>query len=203
MKFEGSEHKIPRENKKVKAIISASQTLFANFGYKKTTVDEIARTANVAKGTMYKYFDSKDDIFAEVVNREANHIINLIEDNVARENDPIEKIRALILVKIKEIKNTVSFYRVTREVAQEIWPIMAKVRQGFTGWECGLITGILEKGINAGQFKITRPDMVAGIIATILKSLELNWVLERETFQLESEVDQLMEVLLWGIAGRK
>lgn len=203
MKFEGSEHKIQRENKKVKAIISASQTLFANFGYKKTTVDEIARTANVAKGTMYKYFDSKDDIFAEVVNREANHIINLIEDNVARENDPVKKIRALILVKIKEIKNTVSFYRVTREVAQEIWPIMAKVRQGFSGWECGLITGILEKGINAGQFKITRPDMVAGIIATILKSLELDWVLEREPFQLESEVDQLMEVLLWGIAGRK
>ncbi|MBN1212500.1 MAG: TetR/AcrR family transcriptional regulator [candidate division Zixibacteria bacterium] len=202
MHIESTERKIPKENKKVKAIIGAGQALFAQFGYKKTTVDEIARTAKVAKGTMYKYFQSKDDIFAEVVHREGNHITELIEEAVAREKNPSNKIRALILVKIREIKKAVSFYKVTREVAHELWPIMNTVRSDFYDWECELITKILYEGIGTGQFKINRVEMVATIIATVLKALELEWVLEREPSELEAEVDLLMDIILWGITGK-
>ena len=203
MNTEQPERKSLPLNKKTLAILEAAQTLFAQFGYRKTTVDEIAHTANVAKGTMYKYFRSKDDIFAEVVHREGDQIIQLIEEAVKREEDPIKKIRALILVKIKEIKKAVSFYRVTREVAHELWPIMDSVRLDFLDWECEVITKILNEGNKTGQFKIARPEMVGCIIATVFKALELEWVLKREQSQLEAEVDLLMDILLFGIKGRE
>ena len=109
-----------RENKKVTAIMESAQTLFARNGYNKTTVDEIARQADVAKGTLYKYFRSKNDVFKAVVVRENNQINHYIMEAVNKADSPIKKIRALLDVKIRELRKAVTFYRVTRDVAQEL-----------------------------------------------------------------------------------
>jgi len=44
------------------SIKRAAQELFRKFGYHKTSVNEIAKRAKIAKATIYKYFDSKEDV---------------------------------------------------------------------------------------------------------------------------------------------
>lgn len=48
------------------AIRAAARTQFARFGYRKTTIDEVARAAGVAKGTVYLFTESKADLFTAV-----------------------------------------------------------------------------------------------------------------------------------------
>jgi AcrR family transcriptional regulator len=48
------------------AIVAAATTLFARYGYRRTSIDEIARAADIAKGTLYLYFDSKEACFRGV-----------------------------------------------------------------------------------------------------------------------------------------
>jgi len=48
---------------KANAILDAAQRLFAAFGYRRTAMDDIARAAGVAKGTLYFYFDGKEAVF--------------------------------------------------------------------------------------------------------------------------------------------
>ena len=48
---------------KTDVILDAAQQLFAQFGYRRTVMDDIAREAGVAKGTLYLYFDSKEAVF--------------------------------------------------------------------------------------------------------------------------------------------
>lgn len=51
------------ETDKAEAIIAAGEKLFGRFGYRRTSMDDIAREAGVAKGTLYLYFDGKAAVF--------------------------------------------------------------------------------------------------------------------------------------------
>lgn len=52
-------------------IIRAAGTIFSKFGFRKTTMDEIARAAGKGKSSIYYYFSSKEEIFEAVVVKEA------------------------------------------------------------------------------------------------------------------------------------
>jgi AcrR family transcriptional regulator len=58
------------EREKKECILSAATQLFARFGFKKTSVDQIAKDAGVAKGTVYLAADTKEDLFYQAVHRE-------------------------------------------------------------------------------------------------------------------------------------
>lgn len=51
------------------AIIEAADRLFTRFGYRRTSMDDIAREASVAKGTLYLYFASKEALFCALLAR--------------------------------------------------------------------------------------------------------------------------------------
>jgi TetR/AcrR family fatty acid metabolism transcriptional regulator len=58
------------EQAKRESILAAACRAFARFGFKKASVDEIARDAGVAKGTVYLACDSKEDLFYQALHRE-------------------------------------------------------------------------------------------------------------------------------------
>jgi AcrR family transcriptional regulator len=69
-------------------IITAARKVFAEKGYVAATVDEIAQRANLAKGTIYVYFDSKEQIYNAVM------------------SDDLETLRRLTLEKIRKAKTS-------------------------------------------------------------------------------------------------
>jgi AcrR family transcriptional regulator len=54
------------DNEKRTRILHAAQSLFIRYGVKHTSIDEVARAADIAKGTLYLYYESKEMLFAEV-----------------------------------------------------------------------------------------------------------------------------------------
>ncbi len=54
------------DNEKRTRILDAAQSLFIRYGVKRTSIDEVARAADIAKGTLYLYYESKEMLFAEV-----------------------------------------------------------------------------------------------------------------------------------------
>ena len=69
-------------------IVATAQALFARFGLRKTTMEEIVRRANVAKGTFYKYFSNKEVLFLEVVERESETLTALLREAVCQALTP-------------------------------------------------------------------------------------------------------------------
>ncbi|RLD55437.1 MAG: hypothetical protein DRI97_09505 [Bacteroidetes bacterium] len=53
-------------------IVSVADRLFRRFGFQKTSMDEIARIARKAKGSLYYHFSGKEELFREVVQNEVN-----------------------------------------------------------------------------------------------------------------------------------
>lgn len=65
---------------KAARILDAAEALLLNLGYRKVTVDDVARRAGVGKGTMYLYWPSKQELFGAVLGRDA---ARLLADQIA------------------------------------------------------------------------------------------------------------------------
>ncbi len=73
-------------------IIRAALPIFAKKGFHSATVDEIAQKASVAKGTLYLYFDSKEDLFTQMVTYVSRQISQAIIQKVEKAEDTWEKL---------------------------------------------------------------------------------------------------------------
>ena len=86
------------EQAKKECILTAAARAFARFGFKKTSVEEIAKDAGVAKGTVYLACDTKEDLFYQAVHREVRawsaEIAKLIDPRRAADQLLIECARA-------------------------------------------------------------------------------------------------------------
>lgn len=91
---------------KKEEILRVSESLFNRFGTRKTAVDEIARLANVAKGTIYNYFGNKEGIVREILKNRASRLEELVSRSVAGAGDPFKKLRSAINGRIKLIIET-------------------------------------------------------------------------------------------------
>jgi AcrR family transcriptional regulator len=82
---------------KRQAILRAAISVFARGGYFNSKVADIAREAGVADGTVYLYFKNKDDILVSIFNDHMNEALANGRKSLAQIDDPIEKIRRIVL----------------------------------------------------------------------------------------------------------
>ncbi len=77
-------------------ILASAEQLFAQFGFLKTTMEDIAKKAHMAKSSVYYYFKSKKEIFAEVIRQDTLVFQQKLESAVAAVDTPEAKIRAYV-----------------------------------------------------------------------------------------------------------
>lgn len=75
---------------KKEQVIETARKLFTDYGYKKVSMDEIARESGVTKKTIYTYFKDKESMFRYFINEELLQMKNIIE-NIRRSNKPFIK----------------------------------------------------------------------------------------------------------------
>ncbi len=78
------------------AILEAAQSCFWRNGIRRTAIDEIAREAHVAKGTVYLYFDSKEDLFAALASQMCADVLRAVE-GALEASGPLSRRLALAL----------------------------------------------------------------------------------------------------------
>lgn len=78
------------ERERIEAkLLDAGRERFAKYGYRKTTIGELTDDARIARGTFYRFFDSKAALYVAVVEREAERILDpLITETLADHDDP-------------------------------------------------------------------------------------------------------------------
>lgn len=90
-----SRHGDTREDREA-AIVDAGLALFLEKGFAASKVDEVAKRAGVAKGTVYLYFPSKDDLFHAVVRRSLEPLIDVVEDLAHAPDAPTAEVLARV-----------------------------------------------------------------------------------------------------------
>src|SRR4029453_14508682 len=82
-------------------ILTAAHGVFASRGFKDATVGDIAEAAGIAKGTLYLYFKSKEDIYWAALNRGLDELHALTKSAIEPRARPREKLHAFIDTKVR------------------------------------------------------------------------------------------------------
>ncbi len=183
-------------------IIESAKDIFARFGFKKTTVDDIARSIHKAKSSIYYYFGSKEEIFEEVIRREYAYLKDRLRDALAVEDTPEGKLRAYVLTRLRVLLKVSNFYGAITSDYFAYFGLIEKLRKDYVQEEIRVFRGILQEGVQKGDFKIKDTGIAAHTVITVLKGLEYDWALTENANALEKDVENILDMVLYGIIAR-
>jgi len=189
------------DNKKDR-IIEIAQKIFARFGIQKSTMDEIAKKARMGKATLYYYFKSKEDIFAEVIKKESRIIKQKMIEEIIKAETPQEQLKAYVLTRMKHLKELSNYYTTLTDEYMEHYSFVEKERTEFTEYEINTLTSILNSGVEKGVFALEDAQLTAKMITIALKGLEYPILIEVSIENIEPTINAMLNVLFKGLEKR-
>jgi TetR/AcrR family transcriptional regulator, cholesterol catabolism regulator len=190
-----------RSERRAHLLVLAGE-LFAQKGYRATTVREIADAAGILSGSLYHHFDSKESIGDEILSSFINEVLADYRGAVASAESP----RAALEQIVRSASRTLSKHRAALAMLQNDWsyfavqPRFAYLPRALREIERIWITQ-LELGQESGLF---RPDLDAKLTYRLLR--DVLWIPEqwRRTggYSTDQVVDGFLRILFDGIANR-
>jgi len=180
-------------------IVDTARGIFTRFGFRKTTMDEIARAMRKGKSSIYYYFTSKEEIFRAVVEKESQTLKDELINAINSTDDPKEKLRNYVLTRMKVMKNVSNFYDALKNEYLSHLDFINKVREKYDRQEMKIVKDILEEGAQNQVFRIEDPELAAYAIVTALKGLEIPLFWSKANKNFEKRADGLLGVLFNGI----
>lgn len=180
-------------------ILEAAGAFFSKFGFKKTTIDEIAQAAHKGKSSVYYYFSSKEDIFKAVLEKESSAVIEKLQEVIQKDIQPEDKFREYVQVRMFSIRDCVNFYNAIMTEVLSHLDFVAEMRNQYDAIEIDMIKHLLAEGSNKGIYCYSDIDFYASAITTVLKGLELPMYLFNREDDLEKKITQISELILYGI----
>jgi AcrR family transcriptional regulator len=184
-------------------IVDVACKIFTRYGFRKTTMEEIAAASRKGKSSIYYYFPSKEDIFKAVVEKEASELKERLNKAIWTGAPPMDKLKAYILFRLHHVRTVGNFYAALNEDSLSHLDFILEIRKKFDQDELQVVQEILEEGLKDGTFQINSSEIGAIAIATMMKGLELPLLLSDDHKTDRGELlDDLIRVLFYGIVKR-
>jgi AcrR family transcriptional regulator len=185
-------------------LVRAARQVFARFGYKKTSLEDISREARKGKSTIYYYFKSKDDIFKAVIDTEAEIRAKTIDDQISVIDDPQLKLKTYISVRMLTLKNVGNYDEAIKNDLLDNLYFVNSFRNNHFDAEINLVKDLLLEGIEKGVYTIQNPELTAKTIVTLLHGFEVPIILKNlSDEELQKSVDEMLNILFFGIVAKK
>jgi len=185
-------------------IVSIASNVFEKFGFKKTTVDDIAQALRKGKSSIYYYFKSKEDIFKAVVEKEADahraEINRIMESNL----NTIEKLKSYVKARMLAVKVMANYYTLIRNNDVSNLDLIEKLRAKYDTEELSIIKRLLNEGMDNGLFKVKDIELSSIALLTAMKGLEFPLFIDSpKADNLDKILDDMLDILFYGLVIRK
>jgi len=200
-----------KDTKKIKALIDrrrnqildAASLIFSKEGFAKANTDEIAKRANLGKGTIYRYFKNKRTLFLSVVDRGLDKLKDAILIEVEKTDDPLKKIE-------NAIKTYLSFFEKNRNLIGILIHEQSSFQQRIARryfehyyGNVGRIKQTFKAGIEQGLIKDMDIDSVISVYTSMLNGLVYMWQIEGKKYRLLDRASVVTKIFLTGIITDK
>lgn len=157
-------------NQQRERIAQAFENHFRHFGFKKTTVDDVAEEMSISKKTIYKYFRSKNEIFYYVISRKALTRRQMIESKISDMGSAWEKMETMIRINFQEFRKVHK-----KRMGHLDEQFRADIAAGaFRETFLNLVLDIIYEGKENGEFEVCDEEMtVAFIQAMIIEAVRI------------------------------
>ncbi len=192
------EHQDMRDN-----IIKVATEVFSRFGFKKTSMEDIARALRMGKSSIYYYFKGKEEIFQSVVDKEANLLRAKVKEILDSSSEATEKLRSYVKLRMDLVKHLSNYMEILKNDDLMNLELTEKFRKKYDDEEITIVRQILEEGNDKGIFKIKDLNLSALAIVTAMKGLEIPLVTSTMGVEsLNKVIDDMLDILFYGIVKR-
>jgi len=189
---------------KFNRIIRAAVKIFARKGFFNSKVSEIAREAKVADGTIYLYFQNKDDILISLFEILMDSILLDIKEKLAEEPDPVQKIKLFALHHLQILRTNQEAAEVIQVELRQSTKFMKEYKNEKFLQYLNIISDIVKEGQKKGIF---REDIVPGVAKRAffgaLDEMSRYWVLSsKKQYDIETAAEQISGLFINGMSYR-
>lgn len=189
------------KSEKYNKILNSAGAIFAEYGFHKATISQIATQAGVADGTLYLYFKNKDDILYQFISFKTNVVFKEMNAAVKKGRNAEEKLRYLIRCHLTEFQNDRNMAIIFQSEVRYLREIESQIKD-ISKMYLDLLSDIIERGQIEGSM---RQDLFIGLVKRfILGAVEgviSTWVSADGRYDLVSMADPLVDLYLTGIKG--
>ena len=183
-------------------ILSVANRLFSRFGFHKTSMDEIAKIARKAKGSLYYHFANKEDLFREVVSKEiANlkiHLFLIVEDT---EPSASKKLTNYLVKRMEVLNDAANYHETLKADFFEHFDFIDDLRTEFDNWEKENLKTIIQKGVKSKEFADVKDmDALLDVLLMVLKGLETPFFLQNKYNKYAPYFEGLTQILTKGLS---
>ncbi len=180
-------------------LIKSARKVFSEKGYHDAHISHIIEKAGVARGTFYLYFESKDEIFREVLKRaidDLKQIIKPIDTSFDIQQQVLSNICGVIYYALKNKDLTkIVLYR-------DKWNKNSRIIDEFVRDLIEMIENSLKKGISMGLLKPHNTHLFALAIVGTMKEI-IKEVIEKEEVDISYMCKELVEFWLKGLINEE
>lgn len=178
-----------------KQIVDAATKSFSLFGYKATTMDQVAKLANVGKGTIYTFFSNKEELFDEIAFSLMNEMKGRAEEAISPNVTFSENVHNALFSMLeyrKEHKLTIKLYQEAREMGT---PAVSDALHKLEQMVVEFLSERISRAIESKAIKPCNPEMTAFVMLKLYVALIFDW--ERERGELDKdEIANLFKLYL-------
>ena len=200
-----SDQEPPKRRKQKHArgrILQSALDEFSEKGFHATTIDSIAERAGMAKGTVYRYFKTKESLFNALKEDTISEFVELARQDLSRENDVLRIIESVIRIYLSFFEKNSAFFKV---IVQEHKDFGREFSEKFINELILALPGLKRrcwKASRTGRLKQMNYFTVFFGIIGFLNGVIQKWLHEGAEGSLLDEIDTVKEVLFYGFVDR-
>lgn len=181
-------------------ILRAAVDVFAQNGYFNAKVSEIAKTAGVADGTIYLYFDGKEDLLLTIFREHTRSFLLSLQSQLTSVSRPEDRIRAAIRHHLDTLGRDRPLAIVSQVELRHSLKFMSLFSHEEVAEYLNLLRKIVEHGQTEGVFRRNlHPQLVAKAIFGILDEMVTSWILSDKEQSLTDQAEQIADLILTGL----
>ena len=187
-------------------ILDAADRLLARYGYRKMTIDDLAREVGVGKGTIYLHFSSKEEVALSRIDRVIERLKVELNNVARRDETPAARLRQMLMLRVIYRFDSVQHYTESiNQVLAAIRPALLERRKHYFEEEAGILAQVLKEGRQAGDIFFKDALLTARALLTATNSLlpySLSPTELGERNVLEEQTKRIVDLLLGGLRRR-
>lgn len=153
---------------KRETIIDAAFDLFRHYGYRRTSMEDIARAAGVAKGTLYLYFASKEELFEAIARMLAARMLEAIREATACDQPLEEQFLGVLDAKLGAVWRWIYSSPHAAELLDPQHQLPDDVFEEVDATFRSIIAKLIQKGVDSGELDLQAAGFTAESAAATL-----------------------------------
>lgn len=181
-------------------LILAAGQIFYQYGFKKTTMDDIAFAAGKGKSSLYYYFKNKEEVFEAVVDYEAELLKDEIISSTKELKNAVDQLRLYIQIRMKRFVSRGNLYTALTDDFLMTFNFIEKIRNKHQEWELNMLHQIISSGIKSKEFKPVDIEFISNALLIAMIGFEKPLLQKTESEkEFEHKINEVLNMMFYGI----